>query len=123
MIQLTSDEILNSPKTLPEGFNWISILKDLIQGAPITDQQHRKLVIFASKWPTCACGQLCASIPRRQSDNAPIDHRLVGLGTNFYHVVEKGEWRRALSIFYQIEERTQELIEIKEGLNLSLEPQ
>jgi len=95
---------------LPDGFNWIAVLKDLAHGAPISRSERFKLKRLAGNWPTCACGQLCDALPR-SATNAPRDGMLIGLGHIFYHQIDGAEWHKALATFYKIEDRTKILIE------------
>lgn len=66
----------------------INYLKSLIvQNPPYGLIQKRidKCRIDSSSWVTCACGNLCAAIPRG-AIGSPLDHTLQELGRAFYDI-------------------------------------
>lgn len=95
---------------IPEGFNWLTILADLGNGAWMSEDKMGELQDMAQRWPTCACGQLCRQLPRME-DGCPKDSKLRGLGGSFADKVNRRQWCKALDIFQQIEARTTELLE------------
>lgn len=75
-----------------------------------------KLVNAASKWPTCACGTKCTKIARN-SQGAPMDSTLIGLGIMFAGDVNSADWRSARRTLERIEFRTATILaEMKEGV-------
>ena len=90
-------------------FNWLSVLKDLAAGTSISIQDHARLTRLAGCWPTCACSQVCADLPRNW-DKSPKDHHLKMLGLRFYHNIEDSKWTEALNKFHQIEQRVEQLL-------------
>ena len=100
------------PKPIVFGpsFNWLAVLKDLAAGMPISDRDYAILFGLATQWPTCACSQLCQSLPRDPT-GVPLDDQLSDLGIEFYWKVGRQKWRQALATFHKIEQRTEELLE------------
>ena len=64
----------------------------------------------ASSWVTCACGNQCSVIPRRNTEGAPKDKKLLVLGIRFSHSINDGSWQDAKCILKEIEERSAQLI-------------
>jgi hypothetical protein len=95
---------------LPNGFNWLAVLKDLAAGAVIDGNSFDTLVEMANMWPTCACGQLCSVLPRKEPYNEPVDRTLYSLGLDFCYAIEETRWTEAMDLFHQIEARATELI-------------
>lgn len=94
---------------MPVGFNWIAVLKDLVAGAPVTQYDHQLLIQLSERWPTCACGQLCKTLPR-DVNGAPKDKKLRLEGYIFDRHIEAKRWKLALKCFYRIEARTAKLL-------------
>lgn len=92
-----------------DSFNWLAVLKDLAAGAPLSDLEHAQLVSMAGQWPDCACGQLCAGVPRLPS-LMPVDLRLRDLGHIFMLEIGLRCWKNAINCFRAIEKRTAELL-------------
>jgi hypothetical protein len=65
---------------------------------------------LVTKWPTCACGQLCRDLPRT-SVGMPSDIKLQQMGGIFCSEISVRDWKKALRVFYQIEARTEELLQ------------
>jgi hypothetical protein len=67
---------------------------------------------LASNWPTCACGNLDADIPRgtQFSNDAPADAELHDLGMQFYHSVKGNEFSRAADLIKRITQRAAEVL-------------
>lgn len=65
---------------------------------------------IAGDWVTCACGNLCASIPR-EPDGTPIDNYLAKLGAQFFIAVWHREPERMAGLLERIEHRAAELLE------------
>lgn len=105
---------LNGLPEQPESFNWLAFLKDLAAGRKPTSKERVALNIWAGRWPTCACGQLCKSIPRSNLDGSPQDLHLKRLGLAFYHRIEIGNWTGAITAFREIEARTEQLLDQQE---------
>lgn len=107
----------SSQTSLPDDFNWMAILKDLAQGAPLSDHDHERLVVMAGGWETCACGQLCK--PLLCSGNGmPLDKDLIMMGGLFVYRVSSRNWDMAIALFHRIEARTAKLLEDQEGMGV-----
>lgn len=104
------------------------------KGAPVTDwwkelenpprfdsDRYYKLRALAREWVTCACGNLCAVIPRGKVygwHDAPLDVDLRRLGLRFHDYVVSGNWPASRKTLAAIEARSAELlaeIQGKEG--------
>lgn len=92
-----------------EAFNWLTALQYLADGGEALEWDLNYLEVGAGHWPTCACGQLCKALPRRQG-GGPLDRTLFLRGVGFSSAVGSGRWSRALELFQQIEQRTEELL-------------
>jgi len=92
--------------TIPEGFNWLTVLKDLADGAPIDQQSYTNLCTMSGNWPTCACGQACSALLKPDGDHEPRDGELSTLGLEFNGNIQCRDWTRALKTFHHIEERS-----------------
>ena len=88
--------------------NWPRVLKAAIKNEP-TKKRHNELRNLAGGWPTCACGNQCAIIPRDGS-GTPYDYFLCENGWKFYTSVLGRAWEDALADWYKIEERAAHLI-------------
>jgi hypothetical protein len=69
---------------------------------------------LANYWPTCACGNQCAVIPREfnslTGSGAPVDKVLYRLGMTFANQINNHRRADALRTFHRIEVRSLELI-------------
>lgn len=78
-----------------------------------TDSERSLMNALAGNWPTCACGQLCAGIPKN-ADGRPFNGVLADYGDQFFRFVLDGKWRRAVAVMKLIEEETENyLAELK----------
>jgi hypothetical protein len=91
-------------------FNWRKRLDELIKSNFRDPHDYEQLVALARTWPTCACGELCKSLPRNL-DGAPVDLILAGMGLRFYHDIVGCDWVTARNRFLAIEKRVGELLE------------
>lgn len=90
--------------------NWLTILKDLSAGTlQLNSTQAAQLRRDSEQWPSCACGQLCSTLPRH-GNGRPIDAELASLGMSFFHAVEDERWTAALNLFNKIEARSTTLV-------------
>ncbi len=94
-------------------FNWLAALSAPI----IKEETWWDLDRRANKWPTCACGNMCAVIPRNQSSifggpGMPIDEQLKKLGIQFANQIQAKRKKDALKTFHAIEKRSLELIRV-----------
>lgn len=89
-------------------FDWNAFLKRAEKNK-VTDKELSEAEGLACGWVTCACGNLCAAIPR--SGAVPRDRKLADLGGNFADYVCDANWRKAKACLKQIEERSAELLE------------
>lgn len=95
-----------------QSFNWLTVLKELADGATINEESLDSLKLRAGRWPTCACGQLGKLLLREWGDAAPQDRRLRQWGSDFALDVSSRNWREALYTFQRIEERTAQLLRV-----------
>lgn len=74
---------------------------------------------LAWKWPTCACGNQCSSIPRQPLDTpmeggAPVDDDLLDLGTQFPRQLTSDIYGKSFegsrNIMAKIEQRSAEIL-------------
>lgn len=94
-----------------DNFNWLTALEAAIDlGDRVSDSQHAELSEMANNWPTCACGELCKSLPRHEGSDGPKDLLLYALGRGFADEVGHRQWLEALKTFHAIEARTAELL-------------
>lgn len=115
------DNIPTGFNEIPEGFNWLTELTKLSHDdGEISRWEHNELIRMAGNWPTCACGQLCALLPR-DHQRAPLDHSLRLWGVKFAEYVQAKKWCLALQTFEKIEDRTKVLLE-KEMISPSSRP-
>lgn len=90
--------------------DWLAILDWLIATNPkLTEDQFELLLNAAERWPTCACGQLCKSLPRGVL-GAPLDDIACSLGISFLQEIHNRRWQAARDTFLLIEERTKSLL-------------
>jgi len=100
-------------------FDWFDVLERLDKGDTISDDQYRTLEYRAGRWPTCACGQLCKALPKRESEIsdaykcAPKDGELFRRGVSFSDYVSAKKWGKALETFNKIEARSAKLLGLK----------
>lgn len=92
----------------PKPFNWLEFLEGAVKQEPGWDERI-KVSDLAADWPTCACSELCASIPRNLS-GSPKDPILLGLGVGFCESINLRFWKKALATFRAIEARTAVLL-------------
>lgn len=100
-------------------FDWNAFLaKD-----QFTEDEMIKALDLSGEWVTCACGNLCAALPRTP-DGEPLDCELAKLGCEFNEAIcsmeafhrwintkEIIKWRdKARGILAQIEKRSIELL-------------
>lgn len=70
-------------------FDW----NEFLQKEHITNLEYFEARKLARNWVTCACGNLCASIPRIPAEKndgipgQPVDHELAILGQLFYNSI------------------------------------
>jgi hypothetical protein len=89
--------------------NWKTTLEKAVKDLP-SAQESRKLSTLAREWPTCACGEVCAKLPRNPANGAPLDERLFDLGAEFALEVRFWNYEAALLTLQCIENRTAELL-------------
>lgn len=91
-----------------EKFDWYKVLDKAIESEP-DGYVQRKLSAFAGSWVTCACGQLCKSLPRGEIGQ-PEDVHLLRLGGEFNYRIKNLNWLGARSTLDKIEDRTAHLL-------------
>lgn len=107
IIEIDGQPFLQS--TVERPFNWLTVLRLLDVGTKVDNEFLTQLNSRAGAWPTCACGALCAQIPKYEN-GVPLDSRLVRLGIAFSIEVSSRNWRKALETFEQIEKRSSYLL-------------
>lgn len=85
-------------------FNWYTELDKAILNEP-NEAEWDDLNDMSGDWVTCACGQLCNSLPRAKGGR-PEDSELCELGINFAKSVHKKDWKLAYKDLDRIEART-----------------
>lgn len=89
-------------------FDWNDFLERAINGTiSMGDQEYAECL--ANNWITCACGNLCKSIPRYKNGE-PKDFILNILGSKFYTAISHKNYDEAKEILKRIEERSIELL-------------
>lgn len=92
-----------------ENWDWFKFLdlskKKKLQFQDIADRK-------SGNWVTCACGQLCDSLPRDES-GIPEDEQLHALGVVFYDSIVDSDFKFAKKILKRIEKRSLKLINRK----------
>jgi hypothetical protein len=124
-----SDTKNNRKSTNPrdENFCWFMFLNQ--PKSDFSEEDLKDAYGLSKSWITCACGQLCNSLPRERS-NSPIDPVLVNLGMEFmgniddayeaYVDHEEGFLSRiesAKSVLVKIEERTIALLTLQDVMD------
>lgn len=103
---------MDNHPTMEQGFNWFYVLNKLKRGAIVQHDYLTRLGNMSDNWPTCACGQLCQSLPRTMSGN-PSDRDLTNEGGNFCGFVAQQEWIAAEETMKSIEQRTAYLLQLQ----------
>lgn len=98
-------------------FDWRQWLLKAIDYTPRSADYDEKLTL-AKSWVTCACGNLCAIIPRERgtsggTDGRPIDETLSDLGIRFFGAIADLNFERALKTLDAIEKQAENLIQIE----------
>lgn len=94
-----------------EPFDWNLFLDDRIHERYLNSTSNEDAEIKAEQWVTCAVGNQCAAIPRRENgSNAPADEELFRLGVEFSGNIELRDWRTAQIILRRIETRSAEIL-------------
>jgi hypothetical protein len=120
----------NGKSTNPweENFCWFEFLNQPKNNFSKEDLEDA--CALSRSWITCACGQLCDSLPRHENSNAPIDPILTHLGLDFMENInnayeayvdhEEGFLSRiesAKSVLIKIEERTIALLALQDVMD------
>lgn len=101
--------------TLPDGFDWFKVLaKAKEDSGSVSREMWSDLMIYAQGWPTCACGQLCAELPRND-EGCPLDSILRDLGLLFNEQIRSRTWCWAFETLERIECRTNILLQEQEA--------
>ena len=108
-------KILSFADKMAVSFDWFEALNYKCKN-PADDELDEELFRRADRWESCACGNMCAVIPRR-ADGEPVDYELKKLGFDFTKHVEtavelasKDDWAKALKVFVEIENRSFQLL-------------
>jgi hypothetical protein len=120
----------NTKSTNPkdENFCWFEFLNQ--SKSDFSKEDLKDAYELSRNWITCACGQLCSSLPRQENSNSPIDPILVNLGMEFmgdiddayeaYVDHEEGFLSRiesAKSVLVKIEKRTIVLLALQDVMD------
>lgn len=84
--------------------DWNHWLDEAIRKEP-SEYERDEAAELALGWVTCACGNLCDSIPR-DGCGAPRDAQLYYEGCEFSDLIESGEWKQAKTTLVGIEARS-----------------
>lgn len=93
-------------------FDWNAFLEKAI-AHNATDEETIEARNLSGKWPTCACGIQCASIPR-DAGGEPVDYRLADLGAQFHYEIGERLWNLAKITMGRIEQRSAQILADKE---------
>jgi hypothetical protein len=93
-------------------FDWMAALEQCQKEPEAAADCHKALVLMASDWPTCACGQLCKAVPRYMNGR-PKDYELYELGIDFADQVGNHLWSDALATLHKIEARTVNVLQLQ----------
>lgn len=78
-----------------ENTSWDKEIDNYAKGR-LNHADIKRLKSLAGEWTTCACGNLCNSIPRHKSDNIldgePVDKELSRHGYNFGNLWNQAEY-------------------------------
>lgn len=91
-------------------FNWFESLSK----ENISEEEWNNMIDLSSSFITCACGNLCEIIPRKDNDE-PEDDILAILGQSFYDTIQTKNVMDALQVLSFIEIRAAYLIDIELG--------
>ncbi len=115
---MNSPELTYVEKKHATPFDWHRFFRKRVY----TKTQLIEACHIAASWTTCACGNQCAIIPRR-NDGEPVDKILSRLGFKFFEELEDAAYLNsseieisahlitAADVLNQIEQRSQFLIE------------
>lgn len=84
-------------------FDWNQWLDEIPPDSVPSDLGEKRSM--AQDWVTCACGNVCALIPRR-SDGRPTDEDLYDLGCEFAFSIDHELFSHAKGILAKIESRS-----------------
>lgn len=90
-------------------FDWNKAL-DAASSGELNCLEIGRLISRAGHWVACACGNMCAIIPRC-ADGTPEDPQLYHLGMRFYYSIEDLDWVNAKVTLKEIETRSAVLIQ------------
>lgn len=90
-------------------FNWNRFLARRIAGLR-TPESDEKAGRVAGDWVTCACGNLCAVIPRYEPNGSPKDQQLFFLGNQFMADINGAKWAEAQRTLALIEARSKAIL-------------
>ena len=87
-------------------FDWNAFLNKKTR----TEEEWVEAAILADDWVTCACGNLCDSIPRLSFSGCPVDNTLRNFGSDFYDWITLKDLKNAKITLDKIEVRSAQLI-------------
>jgi hypothetical protein len=96
-------------------FDWNSFLDKAIAGK-VGAKALASAVVRSKSWVTCACGNMCDLIPRKEvgfTQGCPLDDTLASLGVDFFDHVKDGRYKSAKKTLAAIERRSAKLIKVK----------
>lgn len=120
---MTEEKHIGSADPFAEDFNWFKFLALPVE--EITEEAITAAYELSQDWVTCACGQVCRALPRRNGDE-PKDEMLYQLGMSFTDILgaayneivygnnkeaKEAELQEAMTILHEIEQRTTELLQ------------
>jgi hypothetical protein len=91
-----------------ESINWNDVLERGMKDE-LSEEEYMNFYELSLNWVTCACGNLCAAIPRNQF-GVPKDKTLSELGKKFALNFYNGDFNAAKTTLEKIETRSTELL-------------
>lgn len=92
-----------------EPFNWPAFIDDAEAGH-LSHSELSEATQRAAEWPTCACGNQCARIPRGSENGMPHDFELREEGVTFYNNIKYQRWDAARETLARIEKRSTQIL-------------
>ena len=86
----------------PKNWEWYSFLD---ASKEIKEKYNLEADVRAGNWHTCACGQVCNMLPKKEY-NMPLDDKILDLGIDFCGFIGNEYWNKAKITLDEIEART-----------------
>ena len=102
-------ETPQTPYSVSQGFEYFDWNK-FLDKTSWKKSEHIHAIILSRSWVTCACGNLCKSIPRYWYNKSPKDDVLQALGTRFHYALLQKDREAAKAALKNIEHRSSEIL-------------